>query len=186
MSPTEETVFARQKTGFWDDLTGRSDRWIRTLVWAVIVGRLSLIILGVIILLVASIGSTETAAMEAYSGLTDVLDAEWVFVALVFAPLTESLSIIFLVWLLGGQGGWRWPVWATALICAIASVPFHGLGPLSLAVAPFFALMAVIQHNWMLRGRIWAGFWLIVAIHFAANALGVLGMWGLSSLEPAA
>jgi len=170
-------------TGVWHDLTGRSDRWLRTLVWAVIVGRLSLIVLGVTILLVASIGSSATAIMEEFSGLTDVLDAEWVFVALVFAPLTESLGIVFLVWLLGCRSGWGWPVWATALTCAVASVPLHGLGPLSLAVAPFFALMAVIQHNWMLRGRLWSGFWLIVAIHFAANGLGVLGMWGLTRLE---
>lgn len=168
-------------TGFWHDLTGRSDRWLRTLVWAVIVGRLSLILLGVTILLAA--GPAGTAAMEEFSGLTDVLDAEWVFVALVFAPLTESLGIMFIVWLLARRSGWNWPVWATALTCALVSVPFHGLGPLSLAVAPFFALMAMIQHHWMLRGQLWPGFWLIVSIHFAANGLGVLGMWGLTRLE---
>lgn len=183
MNAGENAHDADKPTGFWNDLTGRSDRWVRTLVWAVVVGRLSFIILGVAILLVAATGSAETAAMEKFSGLTDVLDAEWVFVALVFAPLTESIGILFLVWLLGHRSGWGWPVWATALTCAVASVPLHGLGPLSLAVAPFFALMAVIQHHWMLRGQLWPGFWLIVAIHFAANGLGVLGMWGLSGLE---
>lgn len=155
----------------WRDLTGQSERWGRTLVLAVIVGRLSLLVLGLAVLLAAGAGS-----MDQYSGLTDVLTVEWVFAALVFAPLFESLAIRLVVWLLGSRVGWGWPVWATSAACAVLAVPFHGLGPLSLAVAPFFALMAAIQHHWMNRGRGWAGFWLITAIHVAANALALLAM----------
>ncbi len=155
----------------WRDLTGQSERWGRTLVLAVIVGRLSLLVLGLAVLLAAGAG-----AMDQYSGLTDVLTVEWVFAALVFAPLTESLAIRLVVWVLGSRLGWGWPVWATAMACAALAVPLHGLGPLSLAVAPFFALMAAIQHHWMNRGRGWAGFWLITAIHVVANALALLAM----------
>jgi len=155
------------RANFWRDLTGQSERWVRTLVLAVVVGRLSLVVLGFAIVLAAGPGATDQ-----YSGLIDVLTGEWVFVALVFAPLTESLAIRLVVWLLGR----KWPVWATALACAALAVPFHGLSPVSLAVAPFFALMAIIQHHWMERGRGWAGFWLITAIHAAANGIALLGM----------
>ncbi len=164
--------------GFWRDLTGQSDRWVRTLVLAVVIGRLSLVAFGVVILLAILVfarGDAD-AAMDQYSGLTDVLTAEWVFAALVFAPLVESLAIRLVVWLLGGGDRRKWPVWATSLACALLAIPLHGLGPLSLAVAPFFALMAAIQHHWMKRGRGWAGFWLITAIHFAANAVALLTM----------
>ena len=167
-APLPETT----RNTVWRDLTGQSERWGRTLLLAVVVGRLSLVALGAAIVLVVGPGATDQ-----YSGLTDVLTGEWVFVALVFAPLTESLAIRLVVWLLGG----KWPVWATALACAALAVPFHGLGPVSLAVAPFFALMAAIQHHWMNRGRGWAGFWLITAIHVAANALALLAMALLGS-----
>ena len=50
-----------------------------------------------------------------------------------------------------------------------------------LDLAPFFALMAAIQHHWMNRGRGWAGFWLITAIHVAANAIALLAMALLGS-----
>ena len=156
---------------FWRDLTGQTERWGRTLLLAVGVGRLSLVALGAAILMAAGEGS-----MEQYSGLTDVLTAEWIFVALAFAPLTESLAIRLVVWMLGRCPRPAWPVWATSLACALLAIPLHGLGPLSLAVAPFFALMAAIQHHWMNRGRGWAGFWLITAIHLAANGLAVLAM----------
>lgn len=163
----------------WRDLTGQSQRWGRTLVLAVVIGRLSLIALGIAVLMMVGAGGgdgAEEGAVDQFSGLTDVLTAEWMFAALVFAPLTESLAIRIVVWGLGGRARWRWPVWATALACAALAIPFHGLGPLSLAVAPFFALMAAIQHHWMKRGRGWAGFWLIVAIHVAANGMALLTM----------
>jgi len=168
----------------WRDLTGQSDRWVRTLVLAVVIGRLSLVALGVVILLaVGAAGHSDVdGVMDQYSGVIDALTAEWMFIALVFAPLTESLAIRLVVWLLGAGGRRRWPVWGTSLACALLAIPFHGLGPLSLAVAPFFALMAAIQHHWMDRGRGWAGFWLITAIHVAANGAAVLGVallgWG--------
>lgn len=150
----------------WRDLTGQSERWVRTLVLAVVIGRLSLVVLGFLILLAVGAGATDQ-----YSGMIDAVTAEWVLVGLVFAPLVESLAIRLVVWVLGR----RRPVRITAAACALLSVPFHGLGPLSLAVAPFFALMAMIQHHWMERGRGWAGFWLITAIHAAANGIALLG-----------
>lgn len=151
---------------FWRDLTGQSERWARTLVLAVVVGRLSLVVIGFLILMAVGPGATDQ-----YSGMIDAVTAEWVFAALVFAPLVESLAIRLVVWMLGR----RWPVRVTAAACAFLSVPFHGLGPLSLAVAPFFALMAMIQHHWMERGQGWAGFWLITAIHAAANGIALIG-----------
>ncbi len=154
---------------FWRDLTGQSERWVRTLMLAVVVGRLSLVVIGFLILMAVGPGATDQ-----YSGMIDAVTAEWVFAALVFAPLVESLAIRLVVWVLGRRIG-RWPVRATAAACALLAVPFHGLGPLSLAVAPFFALMATIQHHWMERGRGWAGFWLITAIHAAANGIALLG-----------
>jgi hypothetical protein len=166
-SQPEQTV----RPTFWRDLTGQTERWARTLVFAVVVGRLSLVALGIAILLAAGEG-----ALDQFSGLTDVPTSEWVFIALVFAPLTESLAIRFVVWLLGSGSVWKLPVWATAMVCGALAVPLHGLSPVSLAVAPFFALMAAIQHHWMNRGRGWAGFWLIVAIHLVANAVAVCGM----------
>lgn len=165
------------RDSLWRDLTGQSDRWLRTLVLAVVIGRLSLVAAGVLILMAVGAG-----AMDRFSGLTDVLTAEWVFIALVFAPLTESLALRLVVWLLGRRPRPGWPVWPTALTCGLLAIPLHGLGPLSLAVAPFFALMAAIQHHWMARGRGWAGFALITAIHVAANAIALLTM----ALLPAA
>jgi len=163
---------------FWRDLTGQGDRWVRTLVLAVVIGRLSLFAVGaVIIAAVSALAPGEVGrALDQYSGLTDVLSVEWVFVALVFAPVTESLAIRLVVWLLGRRPRPGWSAPATALTCGLLAIPLHGLGPVSLAVAPFFALMAAIQHHWMNRGRGWAGFWLITAIHFAANAIALLTM----------
>lgn len=148
-----------------------------------VIGRLSFVAVGVAVLLAVTAGGggDVDGAMDQYSGLTDVLTAEWVFAALVFAPLIESLGIRLVVWVLGGRAGWGWPVWATSLTCALLAIPFHGLGPISLAVAPFFALMAAIQHHWMSRGRGWSGFWLITAIHLAANTVAVLAMGLLGS-----
>ena len=174
IAPSPDT----RRPGFWRDLTGQSDRWLRTLLLAVVIGRLSLVAAGILILAAVNLAAPEDAGRVTgqYSGLTDVLTAEWIFIALVFAPLTESLAIRLIVWLLGRRPRPGWPAWATATASALLAIPLHGLGPLSLAVAPFFALMAAIQHHWMNRGRGWAGFWLITAIHFAANAIALLTM----------
>lgn len=162
---------ARVKETVWRDLTGQSDRWVRTLLLAVIIGRLSLMAVGVVVLLAFGEGATD-----GFSGLTESLDLEWVFAGLLFSPIVESLGIRLVVWLLGSRAGWGWPVWATALSCALLAIPLHGLSPVSVAVAPFFALMAMIQHHWMDKGRGWSGFWLIVAIHVVANGAAIGGM----------
>ena len=162
---------AKVKETVWRDLTGQSDRWVRTLLLGVIVGRLSLLVIGVGVLMAFGGG-----ALEGFSGLIEIPDLEWMFFGLLFAPIVESLGIRLAVWVLGSRIGWGWPVWATALICAALAIPLHGLTPLSFAVAPFFALMASVQHNWMNKGRAWAGFWLIVVIHAVANGAAIGAM----------
>lgn len=166
-SKPEETV----RRTFWSDLTGQSDRWGRTLVLTVVFGRLSALLIGLPILMLAGDGADDQ-----FSGMADALTDDWVFAGLVFAPLIESLGIRLVVWTLGSRAGLNWPVWATALACGAVAVPLHGLSLMSMATAPFFALMAAIQHHWMNRGRGWAGFWLVVAIHLVVNALGMLAM----------
>lgn len=156
---------------FWRDLTGQSDRWGRTLVLAVVVGRLSFMALVLSIVLIAGEGADDN-----FSGIPDALTEEWIIASLAFAPLIESLAICFVVWLLGNHKGLGWPVRATSLACGVLAVPLHGLSLASFAVFPFFFLMAAIQHHWMNRGKGWEGFWLIVAIHLVANALGLIAM----------
>lgn len=163
----DETV----RSAVWRDLTGQSDRWGRTLVWAVVVGRLTMMAIGVPIMLLAGDGADDQ-----FSGMIDGLTDAWIFAGLVFAPLIESLCIRLVVWMLGSRAGLGWPAWATALACGAIAVPLHGLSLVSLAVAPFFGLMAAIQHHWMNRGQGWAGFWLIVGIHVVANGLALLAM----------
>lgn len=165
-SPRTQTLAA-----LWRDLTGQSVRWGRTLVLTVVIGRVSILLVGLPILLLAG-----EEAMQGFSGQAEALTGVWVFAALVFAPLSESLVVRLLVWLLGSRACLGWPVWATAIACGALSVPLHGLSLFSLAVAPFFALMAAIQHHWMNRGRGWAGFWLITVIHAVANGLALIVM----------
>lgn len=159
------------RQAFWRDLTGQSDHWGRTLVLAVVVGRLSFMALGMFIVLIAGEGADDN-----FSGIPDALTEEWIIASLAFAPLVESLAICFVVWLLGSQKSLGWPVWATSLACGVLAVPYHGLSLASLSVLPLFAIMAAIQHHWMNRGKGWPGFWLIVAIHLVVNALGLLAM----------
>lgn len=154
---------------FWRDLTGQSERWLRTIVLSVLVGRLSLLAIGSVVVAVAGI-----EVVEQYSGRIESLKPGVILSALLVAPIIESLAIRLAVWVFGSRFGWKWPVWATALACAALAVPLHGLGPMSLVAAPFFGLMAAIQHHWMVRGRGWAGFWLITAAHAAGNTVGVL------------
>lgn len=162
---------AKAKETVWRDITGQSDRWMRTLLLVVIVGRISLLAIAVGVLMAFGGG-----AMEGFTGLIETPDLEWMFFGLLVSPMVESLAIRLAVWVLGSRVGWGWPVWATALTCATLAVPMHGFTPVSLAVAPFFALMAMVQHHWMNRGRGWAGFWLIVAIHAVANGAAIAGV----------
>lgn len=153
---------------FWDDLTGRSPRWMRTFFLGLVLGKLSSVLVGL------AIRSLGFQGEEQFSGAPSALSGELIFSALVFAPLFESLAVLGVFWLLARKSRRRWPVWSTALACAVLSIPLHGLSAYSVLVAPFFALMAAIQHNWMDRGEATVGFWLIVSIHFVANGLSVL------------
>jgi len=168
---TDNMTMPALPTGFatlWNDLTGRSPRWVRTFFLGLVFGKLSMTLVA---MAVQSLGAED---QERFSGAPGALSLEFIFAALVFAPLLESLAVLGVVWLLARQGRRRWPVWSTALVCAALAIPLHGLSAYSVLVAPFFALMAAIQHNWMDRGQGKVGFWLNVSIHFAANSLGVL------------
>lgn len=159
----------------WNDLIGKSDRWVSTVLYAVVIGRLSTIAIGLLVFLAGG-----EAAKEGFTGLTDRIDRDWILKALISAPVVESFWIAALVFLMGHKASWGWPVWATALVWGILAVPLHGLSALSLSVAPLFALMAAIQHHWMAKGRGWAGLCLIILIHFLANALAIGAMISMS------
>lgn len=155
--------------GFWADFTGASDRWMRTFILALLLGRLSMIALGVAVVAAAGEG-----AFENFTGVIPALDPGVVFAAVIGAPLLESLIVLLLVWLIGVKLKASRAV--TAVVTGLAFIPQHGLSLLSVAVAPFFALEALILHNWMRRGRTGGGFWLIFAIHAAANVTSVLAV----------
>ena len=158
--------------GFWTDLIGAGDRWGRTILFATVVGRLSILPIAAVIYWLAP-DTTEAGHTGAFGdlGFVDL------FSALVVAPLVESLIIVFLVWLFGVC--LRAPVWLTALLTGAAFVPMHGLVLVSLTVFPMFALMAAIQLNWRRKGREWTGFWIITVIH----ALGNLSAAGFAMMS---
>lgn len=147
---------------FLADLTGASDRWGRTILFAAVAGRLALLPVAAAIYVLAP-DTTEEGHTGTFGGLGFVD----LFAALVLAPLLESLIIVFLVWLIGGR--LRAPVWLTALLVGAAFVPMHGMVLVSVTVFPVFALMAAIQLNWRRKGREWAGYWIITAIHTLGN-----------------
>lgn len=157
---------------FWDDLTGRSDRWGRTLVYAVVLGRLSLMGLGALLLAIYG-----QAAIGDFSGLVRSIEPGMILLIVGVAPPLESLIVLLIVWLVGGL--LRAPAAVVAFACGAAFVPLHGLTPLSLMVLPFFALMGLIQLNWMRRRRAWRGFLLVTAVHAVANAVAVAAALGL-------
>jgi hypothetical protein len=151
----------------WNDLTGRSPRWTRTLLYAVLASRLSMVLIGVVVVLLAGEGVEEN-----FSGLVTEIDALSTFGIVIFAPVLESLMLLFVVWLLGRK--LRWPVPFAAVAAGLLFVPLHGLSLASLTIGPFFALMAAIQLNWLARGRGHAGFWLVVLIHALSNSVAVV------------
>ena len=155
--------------GFWADLTGASDRWGRTIVYAVAVGRLSMLVLGMAVLLAVGEGG-----VEGFTGVIESVDAATIFASVVGAPLLESLIVLVLVWVIGFKLKASRAV--TAVITGLAFIPQHGLSLVSVSVAPFFALEALILMNWMRRGAGGTGFWLVFVIHAVANGLSVLSV----------
>ena len=152
--------------GFLADLTGASDRWIRTLLYQVVIGRLSIFVVYALLLLV-----TPEMTQEGFSGVVRSLDTVMVIAALVFAPLVESLILLMIVGLVGGKFGA--PRWFTVLFAGAAFLPMHGLVLMSLVIVPFFILMALVQFNWMKRSRTWAGYGIVVLIHALQNLFGL-------------
>lgn len=172
MMNTATDIELRPPRGFWADLTGASDRWVRTLVLAVVIGRLSMTALGLIVILAAGERSTV-----GFTGVIESLGAGEVFAAVVGAPVIETLILLLIVWLVGFKLKASRTV--TAVVAALAFIPQHGLALASVMVAPFFALEAVILYNWMRRGKGGGGFWLVLAIHAIANGLSVLAVAAL-------
>jgi len=150
----------------WRDLTGASTRWGRTILYAVVASRLSIAAAAIVIYGLAGAG-----ADAGFSGMIRSVDFGIVFVFVVVAPVLESLILLLLVWLFSKK--LRWPLPVTVLLTALLFVPQHGLSLASLVIAPFFALMAAVQHHWLMRGRGWAGYWLIVVIHAVSNGIAV-------------
>lgn len=156
-----------QPRGFWADLTGASDRWGRTILYAVAIGRLSMLALGIVVLLAFGEGG-----VEGFTGFIESVDAATIFAAVFAAPFLESLILALIVWAVGFKLKASRAV--TAVVAGLAFIPQHGLAAASVMVAPFFALEALILMNWMRRGEGGTGFWLVFVIHAVANSLSVL------------
>jgi hypothetical protein len=150
----------------WLDLTGASPRWLRTILYAAVAGRLSITAGGMIVYGLAGAG-----ADAGFSGVVRSVDPGTILGMLLLAPLLESLIVLLLVWLFSGKLGW--PIGVTVALTALLFMPQHGLSYASLAIGPFFALMAAIQHHWFMRGQGWAGYWLISAVHAVVNGAAV-------------
>jgi len=162
--------------GFWADLTGLSDRWGRTLLYAVLLGRLSLMAVGALLIAVYGVDSVKS-----FSGVVREISPLMIFLVVAVAPLVESLMLLIIV-LVAGRLLKAHPA-AVAFLSGALFVPLHGLTPVSLTVLPFFALMGLIQLNWMRRGRIWPGLLLVIAIHTVANALAVAAALALGPAD---
>lgn len=150
----------------WRDLIGASPRWGRTILYAVVTGRLSIMALAIAVYAIVGEG-----ADAGFSGVIRSVDPGMIFAIVVGAPVLESLVVLLLVWLFSRK--LKWPLPVTVALTALLFIPQHGISVAALVVAPFFGLMAAIQHHWLMRGRAWAGFWLIVVIHGLANGIAM-------------
>jgi hypothetical protein len=158
--------------GAWADLTGASPRWVRTVVYAALVGRLAALPLGLIVGAVWG-----EAGFAGFSGLIEAVDLRLILLAVVFAPLVEQLLVLVAVGIL--HWGLRFPPWPAALISAAGCCALHGLVPASILVFPLFALLGIVQINRARRGSLLAGFGLGVLIHALANGVAVLSALAL-------
>ena len=161
---------SRRRDRFWADLTGASDRWGRTILYGLLLSRVSLAPLLILVVLLhgAATGDwTGPGSIENFSGRIDQVDAGRILSAVIAAPLLETLLLVLLV----GGIGFRLKAgrWATATFTGLAFIPLHGLGFGSLVVFPFFVLMAVVWYNWKQRGDGLGGFWIVVSLHAVAN-----------------
>jgi hypothetical protein len=152
-------------------LCGRVDDWVLTAVTVGVVGKIaffsaSLLIYGI------SWQVFGADPRTGFSGSARPLSVEHVFDLLVFAPLFESLIVLSTVWLL------HKPLKAAPLVTIAVSgavhVPLHGISATSLSVFPVFALHALVQMNWMSRGKAAGGYRVIVAAHAITNLIAVL------------
>lgn len=164
--------------GVWRDITGRSRRWGRTLVYGVIFARLSVVPVLLLLALTADVASDDP--LQGFSGGIGDLDAARIVAALIFAPLIETALVALIVWLVVVRLGW--PGWIGVAAVAALSVPAHGLVVASVLVAPFFALMGTIQLNWTRRGDALGGYWVVATLHTLANASALLTTWAVRSL----
>jgi len=150
----------------WRDLIGASPRWGRTILYAVVIGRLSIMAVAMVVY-----GLAGAEADAGFSGVIRSVDPGMIFAIVVVAPILESLIVLLLVWLFSRKLAWPLPV--TVVLTALLFIPQHGFSFAALIIAPFFGLMAAIQHHWLMRGRGWAGYWLIVVVHALANAIAM-------------
>jgi hypothetical protein len=160
------------RPGFWADLTGTSARWVRTVVYAALFGRMAALPLG---LIVGAIWGE--AGFAGFSGLIEAVDLRLILLAVVVAPLVEQVLVLAAVGIL--HWGLRLPPWPAALIAAAGCCALHGLVPASVLVFPLFAVLGIVQINRGRRGSLRAGFGLGVLIHALANGVAVLSAFAL-------
>jgi hypothetical protein len=116
--------------------------------------------------------SLGPAAAINFSGYHKEITPLLIFLATIFAPLTESLAVWGLVWLAQsklniGRAG-------TSLASSAAMVILHGSSWASLAVLPTFAMHAAIMFSARLRQRSEAGYILIFTAHCFQNSLSII------------
>lgn len=160
---------------FWADATGASPRWGRTIIYGVVVARLSLVPMLILVGLIdwAAHGDAPgPGSLEGFSGAIGQIDAVLILSALIFAPVLESLLVAFLTWLVGFR--LKLPLWPTATLVGLAFVPLHGLVPASLVIAPFFILMAAVWYNWQQRNDGLGGYGVVMTMHAASNGLALV------------
>ena len=123
------------------DLTGASDRWGRTLLYQVVAGRLSILVVYLLLML-----ATPNTTTEGFSGVVQSLDATTYISALIAAPLVESLILLAIVGLVGGK--FEAPRWLTVLMAGGVFLPMHGLVLMSLVIVPFLNVTAEPFCSW--------------------------------------
>jgi hypothetical protein len=151
-------------------LFGHSDNWLLTAVLAGVAGKVAGVAL---ILLLDELAWQlfDVELMANFSGSRYSLNIFIVFLAVMLAPILESAIVLFIVWLLSKKV--KASSVTTAVMCGAIFVPLHGISVMSLWVFPMFALHALIQLNWMGRGKTLGGYSVIVVAHAITNAIAV-------------
>lgn len=162
---------AINQTRFGGTLFGRSDSWALTAILAGVVGKIAYFTMALPIVLLSE--ALHVDATVGFSGSRLPLNVVHVFGSLIIAPIIESAIVLFTVWLF--RKGLKASSVVTIVTSGAVHVPLHGLAIASLATFPVFALHAIIQLNWLGRGRAFMGYLVIVAAHAITNVIALGG-----------